>query len=150
MPKQVNLPKHHLDTSVLIEPQKTEEGRQCKKYLQKLDYNYSGILSFPVLSELFLFIHSFENFNDRYDFIEPILWEIKLRNIKFYSHKNIGNILNKIKITDSRIDPIDREILACASEDEADVLITLDNKIIGNKNLEKALRIKILHPKNLL
>src|SRR3989344_1839978 len=145
-----NLPKHHIDTSVLIEPQKTEEGRQCKKYLQKLNYNYSGILSFPVLSELFLFMQSFEDFNDRYDFIEPILWTIKIRRITFYSPVDIGDILNKIKITDNRIDPLDREILASASEDKVHALITLDRNMINNKKVENLLGIRILHPRDLL
>ena len=145
-----NLPKHHIDTSVLIEPQRTEEGRQCKKYLQKLNYNYSGILSFPVLSELFLFMQAFEDFNDRYDFIEPILWEIKLRRITFYSPVDIGDILNKIKITDNRIDPLDREILASASEDKVHALITLDRNMINNKKVENLLGIRILHPRDLL
>ena len=145
-----NLPKHHIDTSVLIEPQKTEEGRQCKKYLQKLNYNYSGILSFPVLSELFLFMQSFEDFNDRYDFIEPILWAIKIRRITFYSPVDIGDILNKIKITDNRIDPLDREILASASENKVHALVTLDRNMINNKKVENLLGIRILHPRDLL
>lgn len=144
------LPKHHIDTSVIIEPENTEDGRFCKRYLQKINYNYAGVLSFPVLSELFLIIQSFDNFSNRYDLLENLLTLIKVRKIEFYAPKDIGTLLNIIKKTENRISYIDVEILACASEDKAKVLVTLDKNMINNKNLEKMLGTKILHPKDLL
>ncbi len=150
MPKTDNQPKQHIDTSVLIEPENTEDGRFCKRYLQKVNYNYTGVLSFPVLSELFLIVQGLNDFNDRYDFLEPLLAMIKIRNMQLYAQVDIGTILNSIRIADNRISPIDREILACASEDAAQALVTLDKDMLHNKNLEKTLRIRILHPKDLL
>ncbi|MBI2578101.1 MAG: type II toxin-antitoxin system VapC family toxin [Candidatus Aenigmarchaeota archaeon] len=150
MPVSGQFPKHHIDTSVIIEPENTEDGRFCKRYLQKLNYNYTGILSFPVLSEIFVILNSLEDFNERYDFIEPLLAMVKSRNIEFYAPKDIGNLLNSIKSTEKRIGFVDSEIVACAAEDKADALITLDRDLINNKNLEKLLRIRILHPKDLL
>jgi predicted nucleic acid-binding protein len=145
-----NLPRHHIDTSVIIEPENTDDGRLCKRYLQKLNYNYSGVLSFPVLSELFLILQSLDDFNSRYDFLEPLLKTIKIRKIAFYCPRDIGNLLNEIKNNDRRIDNTDRQILACASEDKAVSLITLDKDMLYNKNLEGLLEIKILHPQDFL
>lgn len=45
------LPLHHIDTSIILEPEITEDGRHCTKYLQRVGYNYRGVLSTPVLSE---------------------------------------------------------------------------------------------------
>ena len=135
---------------MILEPENTEDGRLCKRYLQKVNYNYAGILSFPVLSELFLIFASYENFNERYDFIEPLLSTIKARRIDFYSPKDIAELLSKIKIADNRIGSTDREILACAAEDNADALITIDKEMLNNRRLEELLRMKIIHPKDLL
>lgn len=142
--------KHHIDTSVIVEPENTEDGRYCKRYLQKLNYIYSGVLSFPVPSELFVIMQSFDDFNDRYDFLEPLLAMIRVRRIVFYASKDISALLNSIKSAERRISPVDREILACASEDEAHALVTLDKDMVNNKALERILGIKILHPKELV
>ncbi|MBI4170463.1 MAG: hypothetical protein HY514_02125 [Candidatus Aenigmarchaeota archaeon] len=48
------LPLHHIDTSVLLEPHTTENGRWCKKYLQRIGSKYRGVVSAPVLSELMI------------------------------------------------------------------------------------------------
>ena len=81
-------PLHHIDTSVIIEPENTIEGKFCKKYLQKIGYNYRGALSFPCMSELFLIMNSFEDFNIRYDFLESLRAMIKARRISFYRQGN--------------------------------------------------------------
>ena len=63
------MPLHHIDTSVLIEPEKTEDGRYCRKYLQKVGYNYRGKFSSPVFSELFMRLLAIENYDDRDAFL---------------------------------------------------------------------------------
>ena len=145
-----NFLKHHIDTSVLVEPENTEDGRICKRYLQKINYNFYGVLSFPVLGELFMILSKFEDFNDRYDFIESVLATIRSRDIKFYAARNIGNLLNNIEAIDSRIDYTDMEIMACACEDACHSLVTLDKDMLNNKKLETFLGIKILHPREFL
>lgn len=145
-----NMPKHHIDASVIVEPENTGDGRYCKRYLQKVNYNYAGTLSFPALSEIFMILASIEDFNDRYDFLEPILTIIKGKSIKFYSPRNIGKLLDKISSVENRIGHTDMEILACASEDKSNMLITLDKDMINNRNLETLLEIKIRHPKDVL
>ena len=150
MPIKTDLPMHHIDTSIVVEPENTDDGRLCKRYLQKVNYNYKGTLSFPVLSELFAILASIEDFNGRYDFLESILATIKSRSIMFYSPKDTSRLLGEIKLAEARIGNADREILACASEDKSYALVTLDKDMLNNKKLESLLRIKILHPKDLL
>lgn len=93
---------------------------------------------------------STEDFNDRYDFAEPLLKLIKTKRIDFYSPKDTASLSNKIKLVDNRIGSADREILMCAAEDNADVLVTIDKDMISNRSIENLLGIKVLHPKNLL
>ncbi len=147
--KLEGLPVHHIDTSIILEPRRTEDGSYCTKYLQKVGYNYKGILSMPVLSELFLLVLRIENYEERHNFLDAIGHTIKVRDMKLYSPKNIGEITASIRKSDTRIDELDAHIIACSIEDSA-WLITLDRKLIGNSSLEKKFGIKILHPKDLL
>lgn len=142
--------KHHIDTSIFLEPQTTEDGRYCRRYLQRVGRNFEGVVSFPVLSEVFATILRIKNYENRHNALDTFDNTFRIRKILFYSPKNIESILNKIVELDSRIDALDREILACAVEDKSDVLVTLDKKLVGNKKLEDSLRIRIFHPKNLL
>ena len=144
------LPLHHIDTSVILEPPNTEDGRYCKRYLQRVGYNYKGKISFPSLSEIIISILSLDNYNDRQDTMETIFQLVKTRDIEFYAPKNIAKILLRIIELDKRIEPTDMEIVSCTIEDKADMLITLDKKLIGNQKLEKEFNIKISHPMNLV
>ncbi len=146
----LSLPLHHIDTSILLEPVNADDGRYCRRYLQRLGYNYRGKVSFPALSELMIVILELETFNKRYDLLETIVNLIKVRKIGFYSPLDVGKLLDKIKEVDRRIFPLDREIVACAIEDKAFALVTLDKNLIKNQKLEQEFKIEILHPKNLL
>ena len=108
--KFLSLPLHHIDTSVLLEPISTEDGRFCRRYLQKLGYNYRAVVSFPVLSEVMAIMLEMETFEKRYDLLETIVNLIHVRQIELYSPKDIGSMLEKIKEIDSRILPLDREL----------------------------------------
>lgn len=141
--------KHHIDTSVFLESQTTEDGRYCRKYLQKVGRNYEGVVSFPVLSELFIVLLNLD-YVESHDTLDSFNHTFRVRKIGLYSPKNIENILGTIRKFDKRIDALDREILACAIENNADSLVTLDKKLTGNKILETNLRIRLLHPKDLL
>ena len=144
------LPKHHIDTSIFLESEKTETGRCCRRYLQKVGYNYKGIVSFPVLGELMSAILSLDDYNERQTLLEIITGFIRTRKIERYSQKKTENISISIHHVDPRIDSLDREILACAIEDNAAILVTLDSKLLNNQKLENAFGIKIRHPKDLI
>lgn len=103
------LPLHHIDTSVILETEKTEDGRYCRKYLQLVGYKYRGILSFPVLSEMFSVIISLEDYNERQKLLEIVYELIRIRKIKFYSAKDIEEISLRIKEIDKRILGLDRK-----------------------------------------
>lgn len=66
------LPLHHIDASIFLEPEKTENGRDCRRYLQKVGYNYRGKISFPALSELFVTILRLPKYDDKHDLFESI------------------------------------------------------------------------------
>lgn len=144
------LPLHHIDTSVILESETTENGQHCRKYLQKVGYNYMGKLSFPVLSELFVIVLKLENYVDKRDLFDTIDTMISARKMIFYSPEDICRITGKIKEIDTRIEKTDREIIACAIEDKAAVLVTLDKDLIHNERIENIFGIRIRHPKELL
>lgn len=144
------LPLHHIDTSIILEPEKTENGRYCRKYLQKVGYNFRGKISFSVLGEILLNIMSLENYTEQHTALDLFQRLIKVRKIGLYVQKRTEDIVKRIREIDARIDPIDAEILACTIEDEAQVLITLGTKLIHNEKLEKEFGIRIRHPNELL
>ncbi|GEM_PF-3569183 len=144
------LPKHHIDTSIFLESEKTEEGRICFKYLQKVGYNYNGRISFPSLSEIFSIIIQLNNYNERQTMLETIIKILKDRKINLYCPENLEDIVIEIKRIDNRIDQLDRQILGCAIEDETSTLVTLDRKLLNNEKLETFFGINIKHPKDLL
>ncbi len=142
------LPLHHIDTSIILEPRKTADGLGCTKYLQRVGYKYHGILSLPVLSELFLAILLLDNSSEKYNLMDTVLETIRIRKINLYSPKSIEETAIKVRQLDSRVGTLDSHIVACAIEDKAN-LITLDKKLTGNIALEKEFGVKIFHPKSL-
>lgn len=100
-----------------------------------------------MLGELFLKILSLENEDDKSVAIEFIKTIITDRKIGFCVPKNIEDILSKIR--DTRLNYTDKTIFACAVEGGALTLVTLDQELIHNKELE-AFGIRIMHPKELV
>ncbi|MBI4162790.1 MAG: hypothetical protein HY513_03840 [Candidatus Aenigmarchaeota archaeon] len=49
---------------------------------------------------------------------------------------------------EARLDELDTEHLVCAKRAGADIFITLDAMLIGNKTLESKLGLLIKHPKD--
>jgi|SRR3989338_1792389 len=143
-------PRHHIDTSVILESEKTIDGRFCRRYLLKLPHNYNGVFSSPVMSELMISMLTLKEFEKRHRFLDILTNVMENGKIEVYMPQNIGELLTKIKDIDSRLQPTDIEIVACAVENEALNLITLDKKLIGNKTLEREFGLKISHPKDLL
>lgn len=144
------LPLHHIDTSIVLEPEKTEDGRNCRRYLQKVGYNYRGKISFPALSELFITILRLTKYEDKRDLFDAIDKTIFVRKIEFCSPLDTCDTIEKIKGLDERVKSTDREIVACAVEDKAVVLVTLDANLTRNEKIEKEFGIEIRHPKELL
>ncbi len=144
------LPLHHIDTSVILATEKTEDGRACKRYLQKVGYNFRGKLSLPVLGELFLVLSRIGDYESRLEMFDNIERTIDVRKIEFYMPKSISSVLEDIRRVDERMDPVDSEIVACATEDNAVIFVTLDKKLVHNEKIENEFAIKIRHPNELL
>jgi len=147
--KLARLPLHHIDTSVLLEEVTSEEGFHCKKYLNIVGYKYRGIISFPVLSELFFKILNLLTYGKQLDTFDLINSIIKEKRISFYSPKDISEIEKRIKEIDITLDSLDRQILACAIENKV-TLVTIDSRLLRNEKIQKEFGIKIKHPKELV
>lgn len=143
-------PLHHIDTSVLIEPEKTEDGKYCRKYLQLVGYKYRGVLSFPVLSELFVRVIGLEDDEDKLGVIRFITYLRKYKKVTLYSPKKVAAIMEELGSLDRRLQPIDMNIVASAIEHNALNLVTLDRQLIHHKSIEEKFGLKILHPKELV
>ena len=85
------LPLHHIDTSILMEPDTTEDGRACRKYLQRVGQKYRGQLSLPVLGELMLALLKPISYNDRHDFIE---W-LSERRVRWGARASVPDLANR-------------------------------------------------------
>jgi len=68
----MRLPNTHVDTSIILEPENTDDGRDCRKFIQKLGYNYRGKFSIPMLGELMIKVLSSEDYSERVDWVEKI------------------------------------------------------------------------------
>lgn len=143
-------PLHHIDTSIIVESEKTIDGRFCRRYIQKLNYNYRGVFSSPVMGELLLTMIRFKEDTKRHTFLDVVSDIIYVRQIEFYTPINIHDVAARIKEIDTRLDPTDVDIVACAIENKADNLVTLDRNLIGNKAIEAEFRLRITHPKDLV
>ncbi len=144
------LPMHHIDTSIVLEPEKTEDGFYCKKYLNIVGYKYRGVLSFPTLGELLFRILKLETPQERYELLDLLLSFIKEKRIVYRSVQNTEDVVKRIEEIDPTITPLDRLILSCAISHKAKVLVTLDSRLIRNRLIEREFQIEIKHPKELL
>lgn len=145
--KFLALPLHHIDTSVILEKETTEIGRYCKKYLNIVGTKYRGMISFPVLSELFLDVLRLETFNEKWDTLHLITSLIKEKKITICPPTNIFETERRIAEIDERIEPTDRQIASYAFKNNA-ILITLDMNLFENQGLKNQLGIEINHPKD--
>ncbi len=144
------LPLHHIDTNILLEPENTENGRFCQRYLQKVGSKYRGYVSLPVLGEILMNIFSLKTLHEKYVALDTINSLLSVRKIDFYTPGNIGDYLNKVRGLDSRIESTDAQIFVCGVEHGAKTFVTLDSKLIHNKRLEEEFDIEIKHPSELI
>lgn len=150
MKRFLSLPLHHIDASVLIEPEKTDDGRYCRRYLQKVGYACRGKLSSPVLSELFMRLLAIENYDDRDSFLMILDHLRRKRKVDYYTPVHIAKVIEDIEEIDNRLEPHDILIVACAIEDKARNLITLDRKLMHHKTIEERYGLRIAHPKEFI
>ena len=143
------LPLHHIDTSILLEPISTEDGRICKRYLQKVGYNYRGTVSLHVLGEVTLKIMLLKDMEKRNVAFGLLADVIDARNIGYFTPRNLKLAYDVLEV-DARLSPTDAAIIACAVEDRVSNLITIDKKLIHNISIEKNFRIRISHPAELV
>ncbi len=146
------LPKHHIDTDVLIESFKgTKLGDQCTSYLNRVGYNYRGVLSVSVLGEYSMI--TYEKMKEKtdleiaFEFVRNLILRRKISfcGVSFECY----NIVEKIKEIDNFIEPADALHLAAAIADNASTFVTFDSALLNSQKLESSFGIKIMHPKDL-
>ena len=86
------LPLHFIDTSILFEANNdTKPGNQCSDYLNRVGYNYRGVISLSVIGEFFMItFRDVQKSEEKYllfNFMDSI---IKKRKIKFSTLKHVG------------------------------------------------------------
>ncbi len=140
---------HFIDTCILLEillSKKSEEVENCSRYLKRIGNLFDGYISIPVLGEFSKI--ALEDSNDPSRLFEFMREFVEDRNVRItsISYKSLETAQIIMK-TDSRAELIDSLHLACAKEAECNKFVTIDQKLVNNRNLEKLLKLKISHPK---
>ncbi|PKP58173.1 MAG: hypothetical protein CVT89_03280 [Candidatus Altiarchaeales archaeon HGW-Altiarchaeales-2] len=149
--KWQNLPLHHIDACVVIEVLiQQKECEDCKNYLNKVGYKCRSALSVSALGEIVMCsIKKFEEETEGGKVSLFITDLVNKRKIDFSAPQfETYAIVEKIKKIESRVELMDALNLATAITENADVFVTMDSKLVGNKKLESAFKIKIKHPRD--
>ena len=148
----MNLPLHHIDACVVLEVLiKQKEYEACKNYLNRVGYKYRGVISISALGEILMTsMRKFEEETKKGEVSLLIGGLMEKGKIDFSSPQfKTYDVVKKINAIESRAEPMDALNLANAITENADVFVTMDDKLMGNKKLESAFKIKIKHPREL-
>jgi len=145
------LPLHFIDTDIFFEANcNTKLGDQCSAYLNKVGYNYRGVIPLSVMGEYFLITFRDKTQEGRYLLFNFLDILVEKRKIKFSVLKYDSiKIVGKIKELDSRIEDTDAIHLANCIQDNGNTFVTFDEKLAENKRIENEFGIKIMHPEDL-
>ncbi len=154
--RRQNLPLHYIDACVVMESLMLsgDEHVSCERYLNKVGYRYKKVISISALGEFFVTtVKKIEKRIDRettfiflsnaFTFVRELMnrGKITLLSPQFKTYP----VVEKIKMIESRVEPMDALNHATAIADGANVFVTIDNDLVENKKLESAFRIKIKH-----
>ncbi len=151
--REERLPKHTLDTCIFMSYLVGDKDETiCRKYMSRINAIYIGYVSLPVYGELLNEI--FRESNGKSTIYHKLLGNlfniISYQNFKYYVPSDKAyDIYKSIRSSNSRIDNIDAFILATAIEKGVDTLVTLDNDLLNNREIEKKFSIRIKHPSQL-
>ncbi|MBI2547227.1 MAG: PIN domain-containing protein [Candidatus Aenigmarchaeota archaeon] len=144
------LPLHCIDSSIILEAfdEKSKFRESCKNYLNKIGYNFRGILPISVIGEIFTIIET--DIADKtqkeifFQFFDSL---VKNRKIGFaVPKKTTFQTAEKAKELENRIGATDVLNLSIAIDNEVNVFVTLDADMIHNKQLEKEFDIQTKAP----
>jgi len=148
--KWTNLPKHHIDASVVLELLfEQDHANDCTTYLNRAGYKYRCVLTAPVLGEITknIIINALDDIFRENAFVS-LLMLIEKRRIEIYTPKidAIETIKSLVDI-DSRFRFMDALHLAAAINNNATVFATLDTGF--NVEVGRRFNIKVRHPREL-
>jgi len=144
------LPLHGIDSSIILEAfdEKSKFRESCKNYLNKIGYNFRGILPISVVGEVFVIIET-----DMVDKIEKEIFFqffdslVKKRKIGFsVPKKTTFQTAEKVKELENRIGATDVLNLSIAIDEGMNVFVTLDKDMLHNKQFKKEFGIEIKAP----
>ncbi len=141
-----NAPVHYVDTCVFIEAltsERTEDGRQCRRYLSRLGKIFQWTLSAPVLYEFYY--HALQQGKKTYDMLADWFWILhsdKLPRV-LQPEQGLTN-LGYVQNLDDRLSHMDSLHLAGAVGN-ANVFVTIDRKILESSSMRQ-LGFSLAHP----
>lgn len=144
------LPLHGIDTSIILEAfdEKSEFRESCKDYLNKIGYNFRGVLPISAVGELFTIIETdMDDKTEKEAFFQFFDSLVKKRKMSFAAPKKTTfQITEKVKEMENRIGATDALNLSIAIDEGVNVFVTLDADMLHNKQLEKEFGIQIRAP----
>lgn len=146
------MPLHNIDTDIFVESSKESKlGDICVDYLNRVGYKYRGTVSLSVLGEFLLItLRDTKNIEDRELALRIFDRTVRKQKISFVAPKTeTYETAIKIIDMDSRVEQTDALHYALAVQEKANAFVTFDQKLVGNRTLEKEFGVKIIHPENL-
>ena len=144
------LPLHGIDSSIILEAfdEKSKFREPCKDYLNKIGYNFRGILPISVVGELFTIIETdIADKTEKEIFFQFFDGLVKKRKINFTTPKKTTfQTAEKVKELENRIGATDVLNLSIAIDEGINVFVTLDDDMLHNKQLENEFNIEIKAP----
>lgn len=146
-------PLHHIDACILTEVLLEQNRmRECVSYLNKFpNYQKAGICTLSMGEIITTLLTEPEKVNVKMKAFELLDFTIERDDIRIIvPTKDTMALVHAVQDVDSRIDTTDAINLACAIENEADVFVTFDEKLLNNERLERTFKIRIRGPSTLV
>ncbi len=144
------LPLHGIDSSIILEAfdEKSEFRESCKNYLNKIGYNFRGVLPISVIGEVFTIIETdMPDKSEKEVFFQFFDSLVKKRKINFSVPKKITfQTAERVKELENRIGATDALNLSIAVDEGIMVFVTLDADMLHNKQLENEFGVQIKAP----
>ncbi len=147
------MPFHHIDACILTEMLLQQERmKDCIRYLNKFpNYQRGGTSTLAMGEVITTILKELENIDVKINAFGLLDFTIERDKIGIIvPTKDTIALLHAIQDVDSRIDAADAINLACAIENEADVFVTFDEKLLNNEKLERTFKIRIREPSTLV
>jgi predicted nucleic acid-binding protein len=149
--KWLSKPMHLIDTSVMLElltPRSAEDRRHCERYISRIGKVYRGSVSTLILGEFAEAALRTSNPELPLGFLPNFINRLKVSVLPL--GQQTIQLAQTLKAKETRLEHYDSLHLATADHEGCSAFVTIDEKIIRNPQLERLLKLKIVHPKELI